>query len=105
MQQPEVPADVCTGGCCSTFALHPKAGPFRTLVPASAASLLTPLKKGLHLMQHVGACRWCVANQGFPADKIVTGPLAFFIFGVTIVVVAVPEVSLCSWMCRTAVIT
>eukprot|EP00891_Asterochloris_glomerata_P004702 jgi/Astpho2/4702/fgenesh1_pg.00067_%23_185_t len=35
--------------------------------------------------------RWCVANQGFPVDKIVTGPLAFFIFGVTIVVVAVPE--------------
>ena len=37
-------------------------------------------------------CRWCVENHGFPADKIVEGPLNFFIFAVTIVVVAVPEV-------------
>ena len=37
-------------------------------------------------------CRWCVENRGFPADKIVEGPLNFFIFAVTIVVVAVPEV-------------
>ena len=37
-------------------------------------------------------CRWCVENDGFPADKIVEGPLNFFIFAVTIVVVAVPEV-------------
>ena len=74
-----------------------------TLVPLSAASVLTPLKEDLHLMQHVGICRWCVANQGFPADRIVTGPLAFFIFGVTIVVVAVPEVSQCSCVYCTAV--
>eukprot|EP00891_Asterochloris_glomerata_P007553 jgi/Astpho2/7553/e_gw1.00115.5.1_t len=35
--------------------------------------------------------RWCVENRGFPADGIVEGPLNFFIFAVTIVVVAVPE--------------
>ena len=104
MQCLEVPADVCTGGCCSTSALQPANGPFCTSVPAGAASLLAPLKEGQTLMRHVGTCRWCVANQGFPVDKIVTGPLAFFIFGVTIVVVAVPEVSLCSWLCCTAVI-
>ena len=32
-----------------------------------------------------------VENKGFPASKIVEGPLNFFIFAVTIVVVAVPE--------------
>lgn len=37
------------------------------------------------------ACRWMVENRGFPASKIVEGPLNFFIFAVTIVVVAVPE--------------
>jgi Ca2+-transporting ATPase len=37
------------------------------------------------------ACRWLVQNKGFPVDQIAEGPLAFFIFGVTIVVVAVPE--------------
>ena len=35
--------------------------------------------------------RWCVHNHGFPLKHIADGPLAFFIFGVTIVVVAVPE--------------
>ena len=30
-------------------------------------------------------------NKGFPADQIASGPLQFFIFAVTIVVVAVPE--------------
>lgn len=30
-------------------------------------------------------------NHGFPLKHIADGPLAFFIFGVTIVVVAVPE--------------
>ncbi|EIE19492.1 calcium-translocating P-type ATPase [Coccomyxa subellipsoidea C-169] len=35
--------------------------------------------------------RWLVQNKGFPVDQISEGPLAFFIFGVTIVVVAVPE--------------
>jgi Ca2+-transporting ATPase len=35
--------------------------------------------------------RWCIEEQGFPADKIVEGPLSFFIFAVTIVVVCVPE--------------
>lgn len=32
-----------------------------------------------------------VDNKGFPASKIVEGPLNYFIFAVTIVVVAVPE--------------
>lgn len=36
-------------------------------------------------------CRWLIQNRGFPVDQISEGPLAFFIFGVTIVVVAVPE--------------
>ena len=36
-------------------------------------------------------CRWLVVNKGFPVSQIVQGPLTFFIFGVTIVVVAVPE--------------
>ncbi|KAA6423560.1 MAG: P-type ATPase [Trebouxia sp. A1-2] len=35
--------------------------------------------------------RWCVEYHGFPVKHIADGPLAFFIFGVTIVVVAVPE--------------
>lgn len=35
--------------------------------------------------------RWMVENQGFPASQIAQGPLQFFIFAVTIVVVAVPE--------------
>ncbi|KAK9867201.1 hypothetical protein WJX84_002696, partial [Apatococcus fuscideae] len=35
--------------------------------------------------------RWMIENHGFPADKIASGPLSFFIFGITIVVVAVPE--------------
>ena len=35
--------------------------------------------------------RWCVQYHGFPLKHIADGPLAFFIFGVTIVVVAVPE--------------
>ena len=32
-----------------------------------------------------------ISNKGFPADQIASGPLQFFIFAVTIVVVAVPE--------------
>lgn len=32
-----------------------------------------------------------VENKGFPASQIASGPLQFFIFAVTIVVVAVPE--------------
>ena len=35
--------------------------------------------------------RWVISNKGFPADQIASGPLQFFIFAVTIVVVAVPE--------------
>ena len=35
--------------------------------------------------------RWIVENSGFPLDKFSEGPLDFFIFAVTIVVVAVPE--------------
>jgi len=35
--------------------------------------------------------RWCIRERGFPLDRIVEGPLQFFIFAVTIVVVAVPE--------------
>lgn len=36
-------------------------------------------------------CRWMIENKGIPVNKIVEGPLNFFIFAVTIVVVAVPE--------------
>lgn len=43
------------------------------------------------LVRSCVACRWLVQNKGFPVDQISEGPLAFFIFGVTIVVVAVPE--------------
>lgn len=32
-----------------------------------------------------------VENKGFPVSQIASGPLEFFIFAVTIVVVAVPE--------------
>ena len=32
-----------------------------------------------------------IQNRGFPLELIVSGPLKFFIFAVTIVVVAVPE--------------
>ena len=37
------------------------------------------------------SCRWMIQNKGFPLDLIVSGPLKFFIFAVTVVVVAVPE--------------
>ena len=37
-------------------------------------------------------CRWCVVNKGFPVSKINdNGPIQFFLFAVTIIVVAVPE--------------
>ena len=35
--------------------------------------------------------RWCVENRGFPIKQFAEGPLRFFIFAVTIIVVAVPE--------------
>lgn len=35
--------------------------------------------------------RWMVENKGFPFNKFSEGPLQFFIFAVTILVVAVPE--------------
>ncbi|EFN50910.1 hypothetical protein CHLNCDRAFT_59377 [Chlorella variabilis] len=35
--------------------------------------------------------RWCITEGGFPLDKFSEGPLQFFIFSVTILVVAVPE--------------
>ena len=35
--------------------------------------------------------RWCIVERGFPLNKIEEGPLHFFIFAVTIVVVAIPE--------------
>jgi Ca2+-transporting ATPase len=35
--------------------------------------------------------RWIIVNKGFPLDKFSEGPLEFFIFAVTILVVAVPE--------------
>jgi len=35
--------------------------------------------------------RWIVENHGFPWNEFATGPLQFFIFAVTIIVVAVPE--------------
>lgn len=36
--------------------------------------------------------RWCVDNSGFPLDQINNnGPVQFFIYAITIVVVAIPE--------------
>lgn len=36
--------------------------------------------------------KWCVINQGFPLSKInQNGPVQFFLYSVTIVVVAIPE--------------
>ena len=35
--------------------------------------------------------RWMIENQGFPMGQFASGPLEFFIFAVTIIVVAVPE--------------
>jgi Ca2+-transporting ATPase len=35
--------------------------------------------------------RWCIENQGFPLNEFANGPLEFFIFSITIIVVAVPE--------------
>ncbi len=36
--------------------------------------------------------RWCVINRGFPINKINdNGPIQFFLYAVTIVVVAIPE--------------
>lgn len=36
--------------------------------------------------------RWCVVNGGFPVSKInQNGPIQFFLYSVTIIVVAVPE--------------
>lgn len=35
--------------------------------------------------------RWMIQNSGFPISKFSSGPLQFFIFSVTILVVAVPE--------------
>lgn len=50
-----------------------------------------PTYSALHIFSDVVLSRWCVAYHGFPLKHIADGPLAFFIFGVTIVVVAVPE--------------
>ena len=51
-----------------------------------------PRQGPLHLADtwHV-VYRWLVENKGFPLSKFAEGPLAYFIFGVTILVVAVPE--------------
>ena len=36
--------------------------------------------------------RWCIKNKGFPIKKINdNGPIQFFLYSVTIIVVAVPE--------------
>ncbi len=35
--------------------------------------------------------RWVIENRGFPVKQFAEGPLRFFIFAVTIIVVAVPE--------------
>lgn len=40
---------------------------------------------------HCTHTRWIVQERGFPLDKLASGPLRFFMFAVTIVVVAVPE--------------
>ncbi len=38
------------------------------------------------------AARWCIINRGFPVNKINdNGPIQFFLYAVTIVVVAIPE--------------
>jgi P-type Ca2+ transporter type 2C len=48
----------------------------------------------MHEVQDCGGCgggRWMIQNKGFPLAQFASGPLNFFIFAVTIVVVAVPE--------------
>ena len=43
------------------------------------------------LMCARAACRWMIVNKGFPVDQFVEGPLHFFIYGVAILVVSIPE--------------
>ncbi len=39
-----------------------------------------------------GGNRWCVENNGFPISEINNdGPIQFFLYAITIIVVAVPE--------------
>lgn len=52
---------------------------------------LSHLASMVHTLTSLALSRWCVQYHGFPVKHIADGPLAFFIFGVTIVVVAVPE--------------
>ncbi|KAK9840937.1 hypothetical protein WJX81_001285 [Elliptochloris bilobata] len=78
----------------------------RTMAMVASESAETPLQEALGLLAAAigkvglivgGICFvvlliwWCVQNRGFPVAQIASGPLAFFIFAVTIVVVAVPE--------------
>ena len=79
-------ASSCHGWACSTFSW--------TWMGVSAPGCRgrTAGEGGWEAVRqgHVGG-RWCIYERGFPLSKIVEGPLQFFIFGVTIVVVAVPE--------------
>ncbi|KAL3138057.1 hypothetical protein ABBQ38_005290 [Trebouxia sp. C0009 RCD-2024] len=84
--------------------VHTEYGKTMSLVMTESAS--TPLQEHLEVLAtsigKVGLAvavvcfsvlliRWCIQYKGFPVSRIAEGPLAFFIFGVTIVVVAVPE--------------
>ena len=78
----------------------------RTMALVVGESSDTPLQQALTVLaQAVGKVglgvgvlcfvvlliRWCVENRGFPLAQFSEGPLRFFIFSITIIVVAVPE--------------
>ena len=71
-------------------ALRPQLqGSLRLLANQESSS--SCIDKPMFCVQGQLSCRWCIQYKGFPVQHIADGPLAFFIFGVTIVVVAVPE--------------
>ena len=78
----------------------------RTMAMVQTESVETPLQEKLGVLATaigklglavavvcfiVLMIRWMVENHGFPLSKFAEGPLEYFIFAVTIVVVAVPE--------------
>ena len=90
---------ICIPGIFNTYPITsgwPMSGlPGSTLLYGCQYSKLslhaTPCMFTLRILSGVVLSRWCAAYHGFPLKHIADGPLAFFIFGVTIVVVAVPE--------------
>ena len=84
--------------------VHSEWGRTMAMVVGEAGS--TPLQEALTVLaQAVGKVglavgvlcfivlmiRWMVENRGFPVAQFAEGPLRFFIFAITIIVVAVPE--------------